>query len=351
MSYKFIGNDIGSYLKALVVVVSGFLVLWVVKVIVLRRLSRWAKATATRYDDLIVLCLEKYVFPLFYFGVFSIGFKTLTLNPSIEKGFSSLTHILITFVGISLVSSVIKFVLTEILSKSKDKSLSTEGRLDALMPAITVIIWVVGILFLLDNLGFKISAIMAGLGIGGVAVALAASAVFADLFAYFVILFDQPFVLGDFIIVGDFQGTVERIGIKTTRIRSIGGELAVFPNKDLTDSRLRNFKVMNQRRIVFKLGVTYDTSLAKLESLPDMIKKIIENTPTTRFDRAHFSAFGDFSLVIEVAYFVLSSDYNVYMDLQQKINFQIKKEFESRGIEFAFPTQTLILQKPVAPNA
>ncbi|MCK4428221.1 MAG: mechanosensitive ion channel family protein, partial [candidate division Zixibacteria bacterium] len=193
--------------------------------------------------------------------------------------------------------------------------------------------------------GFKISTVIAGLGIGGIAVALAAQAILGDLFSYFSILFDRPFEVGDFIILDDYLGTIEHIGIKTTRVRSLGGEQLVFSNADLTNSRLRNYKRMAKRRVVFKLGVTYQTTLEQVKEIPTIIKNIIQNITDTVFDRAHFSSYGDFSLVFETVYYVLSRDYNKYMNIQQEINFAIKEEFEKRGIEFAYPTQTLFLEK------
>jgi len=224
-------------------------------------------------------------------------------------------------------------------SKTLDKSLS------GALKVIKFGVWSLAVIFLLDNLGFKISTVIAGLGIGGVAIALAAQAVLGDLFSYFSIIFDRPFEIGDFIIVGDLLGTIEHIGIKTTRVRSLGGEQLIFPNSDLTNSRVRNYKRMQKRRVVFKLGVTYDTPLAKLKEIPKIIEGSIKGVADTIFDRAHFSSYGDFSLTFEVVYYVLSSDYNKYMDIQQEINFKIKEEFEKKAIEFAFPTQTLYVNK------
>ncbi|MFC1599390.1 mechanosensitive ion channel family protein, partial [Candidatus Omnitrophota bacterium] len=210
------------------------------------------------------------------------------------------------------------------------------------------LIWGLAIIFFLDNLGFKVSTVIAGLGIGGVAVALAAQAVLGDLFSYFAIIFDRPFEIGDFIIIGEYLGTIEHIGVKTTRIRSLGGEQLVFSNTDLTNSRVRNYKRMQKRRVVFKLGVTYQTSLDQLKAVPGIIEKAIKSIDNTTFDRAHFLSYGDFSLVLEVVYYVLTGDYNKYMDIQQSINFAIKEEFEKRGIEFAYPTQTLYVNKTSA---
>ena len=140
------------------------------------------------------------------------------------------------------------------------------------------------------------------------------------------------------------MGTVEHVGIKTTRLRSINGEQLIFSNKDLTNSRVRNYKRMENRRVVFSLGITYSTPLDKMKEIPELIKGIIEGAGNTTFDRAHFKEFGESGLKYETSYFVLSQDYNLYMDVQQNINFAIKEEFEKRGIEFAFPTQTLYVQ-------
>ena len=200
-----------------------------------------------------------------------------------------------------------------------------------------------GLVFLLDNLGFKVSAVITGLGIGGIAVALAAQTILGDLFAYFVIFFDRPFEIGDFIIVGDKLGSVEYIGLKTTRVRSLSGEQLVFSNKDLTDSRIHNYKKMERRRVVFQLGVIYQTTLEQVKEIPAIVKQIIENQKDTAFDRGHFAKYGDFSLNFEFVYYVVGSDYNKYMDIQQAINLEIYKVFEEKGIEFAYPTQTLFM--------
>jgi len=166
-----------------------------------------------------------------------------------------------------------------------------------------------------------------------------------DLFSYFSILFDRPFEIGDFIIIGDYLGTIEYIGVKTTRVRSLGGEQLIFSNTDLTNSRVRNYKRMEKRRVVFKLGVTYQTPLEKLKAIPGMIEDVIKSVSDTLFDRAHFFSYGDFSLIFEVVYYVIGADYNKYMNIQQEINFAVKKEFEKNKIEFAYPTQTLYLNK------
>jgi len=206
-------------------------------------------------------------------------------------------------------------------------------------------VWSIAGVFILDNLGYNISAVVAGLGISGIAVALAAQTILGDLFNYFVILFDRPFKRGDFVIIDDFLGVIVHIGIKTTRIQSLWGEELVFSNTDLTSSRIKNYKKMEKRRVLFKLGVTYQTTSEQIKKIPQIIRGIIEKVEDTIFDRAHFQSYGDFSLDIESVYYVIGNDYNKYMDIQQQINFAIKEAFEKEGIEFAYPTRTLFVNK------
>jgi small-conductance mechanosensitive channel len=220
-----------------------------------------------------------------------------------------------------------------------------EKRIKPLLSFIRFFVWILGILFILDNLGFKISTVVAGLGIGGIAIALAAQAILGDLFSYFVIYFDRPFELGDFIIFDEILGSVEYIGVKTTKLRSLGGEQIVISNSALTNSRIRNYKRMERRRIVFSFGVLYETPVEIVRGIPALISEIITSLEAVQFDRAHFKGFGDSSLDFEVVYYVLSPDYLVYMDIQQSINFRIMEELAKRNVDFAYPTRTVYLKK------
>jgi small-conductance mechanosensitive channel len=186
---------------------------------------------------------------------------------------------------------------------------------------------------------------IAGLGVGGIAVALAAQNILGDLFASLSIILDKPFVVGDFLIIGDFLGSVEKVGVKTTRLRSLSGEQLIFSNNDLLGSRIRNYGRMFERRVIFSIGVTYQTPADKLRAIPDMLREAVESQQPVRFDRAHFQKYGDFALIFEIVYYVLSADYKQYMDIQQAINLQINEDFEEHGIEFAYPTQTLYVSK------
>ena len=206
-----------------------------------------------------------------------------------------------------------------------------------------IVLWSLVLLLILDNMGFNVTALIASMGIGGIAVALAVQNILGDLFASLSIAVDQPFVIGDFIIVDELMGTVEHVGLKTTRIRSLSGEQIIFSNNDLLKSRIRNYKRMQERRAVFTIGVTYNTPAETLETIPGLIRTAIEAQPCVRFDRAHFRSFGAYSLDFEAVYQVLDPDYGIFMNIQQAINLQLVREFAARRIAFALPTQTLHL--------
>ncbi len=344
LNRTFLQNSLQDYLIFAGVFLAGILMIHILKSIILNRLKSWSEKTHTTVDDFLIRMIEGKLIPLLYFGVLYLSAESLTLTPFAVKIINVSGIILLTFLGMRLLVALINYSLERYWVR-REIDENRQRSLKGIITVIKTVIWGVGITFLLDNLGFEISAVVAGLGIGGIAVALAAQTVLGDLFSYFTIFFDRPFEIGDFIIIGEYMGTVEHVGIKSTRIRSLGGEQLVFSNTDLTNSRIRNYKRMEKRRIVFKLGVTYQTTTEQLKAVPGIIRNAIDNVNNTTYDRAHFSSYGDFSLVFEVVYYVLSGDYNKYMDTQQEINFAIKKEFEDRGIEFAYPTQTLFVEK------
>ena len=201
-----------------------------------------------------------------------------------------------------------------------------------------VLVWAIAFLMLLANLGIEIGPLVAGLGIGGIAIALAVQNVLGDLFASLSIALDKPFRVGDFLILGDEKGTVEQIGIKSTRLRSLSGEQIVMSNGDLLKSRVRNYGLLYERRATFAVGIVYETPIERVREVPGLIEEVIRAQPKTRFDRAHFASFGDFALNFEAVYFVLAAEYNLFMDIQQAINLRLMEEFGRRGIEFAYPT-------------
>jgi len=342
--HSILGNTVLGYLTALAIFIGATLVVYVFEKFILKKLKKWAESTTTAVDDLLVNAARKSLVPIFYFGALYIALQTLSLSAEFKNGLKIAVIILFTVLAVRAITSAVNFGLNSYLKKSGDLERG-EKQLKGIRALANFVIWIIALVFLLDNLGVKISAAVAGLGIGGVAVALAAQAILGDLFSYFVIFFDKPFEVGDFIVVGDKMGAVEQIGIKTTRLRAIGGELLVFSNKDLTDSRVHNFKKMDRRRVVFKLGVIYQTPSEKLKAIPQMVKAIIQQQRDTTFDRGHFASFGDSSLDFEFVYYVIGADYTKYMDIQQAINLGIFAAFERENIEFAYPSQTLFVNK------
>lgn len=343
-------NSIYDYLSALIYFIGLVILIHIFKNVFLYRLKKWSERTETQIDDILVKGIEKTVLPILYVSSLYIGLNTLNLSKEFIQWMDIIYYVVVTFYVVRVIISVLNFALYSYSSKQSTDEQHLK-QLRGIKGLINLLVWLLAMVFILDNLGVKISAVVAGLGIGGIAIALAAQAVLGDLFSYFVIFFDRPFVVGDFIIVDDKLGVVEYVGIKTTRIKALSGEQLVFSNTDLTNSRLHNFKKMDRRRVLFKLGVVYQTSYDKLKLIPSLVREIIEAQDDVLFDRGHFSSYGDFSLDFEFVYYIIGSDYNKYMDIQQRINFEIFKIFEEQGIEFAYPTQTLFLNREDAKAA
>ena len=344
LNYSYWQNTISNYIVFLLLFTTLIIFIKIFRRFVLIRLRKWAQKTKTTVDDFIVDSIKKIIIPLGYFGAFYVSVNTLTLNPALKRTIDILAIALITIFTARFLTDLTGYGF-KLYLVARAKNISLEHSLNSVLRIIKFLVWALAIIFFLDNLGFKISTVIAGLGIGGIAVGLASQAILKDLFSYFSILFDRPFEIGDFIIIGEYLGTVEYIGAKTTRIRSLGGEQLIFSNTDLTDSRIRNYKRMDKRRVVFRIGVTYQTTMEQLREMPKIIENVIKNIKDTTFDRAHFFSYGDFSLIFEIVYYIVGSDYNKYMDIQQEINLALKKELEKRSIEFAYPTQTLFIAK------
>ncbi len=339
----FYNNSVFDYMLALIFFIAGTGIIWIFRTIVIRRLKKIAEKTETEFDDFILANISALVPPLYY-AAFYFSIQHLELGSAVDSVIRVASMLVILYFSVRIILSLITFSL----EKFQEKRGGPTPRRHAVKGIVTVarlVVWSFALIIFLDNLGVKITALVTGLGIGGIAIALAAQTILADLFSYFTIFFDRPFEIDDFIIIGDFMGTVEHIGIKTSRVRSLGGEELVFSNTDITNSRLRNYRRMNRRRIIFSVGVTYSTTTEQLKMIPGLVKEIVDAIEIATFDRCHFSAFGNFSQDIETVYFIESRDYNIYMDVQQEINLGIREAFVKNGIEFAFPTQTVYLEK------
>ncbi len=341
----FLGNTLQAWGIALLITIIVTLAFLVFNKIIINRLTGYAKKTETKLDDLIAEVLTGTKIILLIPLAVYFGSQVLTLPKGLEDLIKNVTIIALLLQTAIWGNRLIAFWLSFKLGKKTEQDAAKVTTLYVLGFISRVALWSIIVLLALDNLGFDITALIAGLGIGGIAVALAAQNILGDLFASLSIVLDKPFLIGDFIIVDDKMGTVEYIGIKTTRIRSLSGEQIVFSNTDILNSRIRNYKRMYERRVVFSLGVTYQTPLEKLTRIQSYIREIIESQDRARFDRAHFKEYGDFALIFEIVYYVRVPDYNAYMDTQQAINLAIFRRFQEEGIEFAYPTQSIYIHK------
>lgn len=339
------GNPVRNWMIAIAAAVLSVVVLYAVRRIVRRHFVAVAGRTVTRADDILIEVLAGTRFLAVLAVAIFVGGHFIELHPKVERIVQHGVMVaLLLQAAIWAQRAIVAWIRYSLESRHDDASAATT--LSVIGFIAKVALWSVALLMVLANLGFNVTGLVAGLGIGGVAVALAVQNIVGDLFASFVIAMDKPFALGDFIVVGDFKGTVDRLGIKTTRLRSVGGEEISMPNGALLNSNIRNFKRMRERRILFRFGVLYQTPPDKIERIPAMVREIVAARSDTRFERAHFLSYGESSLDFEVVYHVLSPDYNVYADAQHAINVALFRQFAEAGIEFAYPTRTIYLASP-----
>ncbi|MEN6296227.1 MAG: mechanosensitive ion channel domain-containing protein [Chloroherpetonaceae bacterium] len=337
------GNTVLSYLILIGVIAVSIILLKIIERTILKRIKIKAEKTQSQFDDTLITGTEKYVLPLLLIGIAYIMIIQLNMTSSIRRIIEVIAMILAAYYLIRLCSLLISYYIEIRWLRNEDPLKS--NRVKAILPIINIVIWMIGIIVLLDNLGLKISAIITGLGIGGIAVAIGVQAIVKDLFGYFVILFDKPFEVGDYIAIDKMQGNISKVGIKSTRINSLDGEELIISNSDLTNSRLKNYHNMEMRRISMHIGIVYNTPFEQLKEIPVLIEEIIKNIDGSLFDRAHFSAYGEFSLIFEIVYKVIGNDYNQFMNIQQEINLKIGEEFAKRNIQFAYPTQVVHLNQ------
>ncbi|HVS03274.1 MAG TPA: mechanosensitive ion channel family protein [Thermoanaerobaculia bacterium] len=343
-----LGSTLWEWSLAAVTFLVALVFLQVLQRTLVRRLERFAAATETQVDDLLVELLQRTGTWFLVLGALYLASLPLDLEPGLRVGLKRL-FALVLFVQIGIwASHLLTFLLERYLRRRGGEQAPRLAVLSLFAFFGQVLVWSVVFLLALDNFGFDVTTLIAGLGIGGIAIGLALQNVLQDTFASLSIILDKPFEEGDFLVVGDFAGTVERIGIKTTRVRSLSGEQLVFGNNDLLGSRIRNFKRLLERRILFTFGVVYQTPPEVLEWIARTVREIVEAQEQARFDRAHFKAFGDSALIFEVVYHVLVPEYNVYMDVQQQINLQLMRALAAEGVVFAYPTHTVYLRREEA---
>jgi len=314
-------NRLEEWLIGIGIAVLIFLSVLAAKRVIHKKLSAFAANTVTIWDDLLAELIGRLNI-VFILGL-AVFFGSLRVAlPDATDAILRHAVGIVTLFQIAILSShAVSFWVGRFRKQKLESNAGAVTTLTSVGFVLRMLIWLILLLIGLDNLGINITTLIAGLGISGIAVALAIQNILSDLFASFSIVLDKPFVIGDFIIIDDYMGSVEHVGLKTTRIRSLSGEQLIFSNAHLLKSRI-----------------------------PDMIRNAVEKNSNVRFDRAHFKAFGDFALQFEVVYWIQNPDYNVYMDIQQAINLDIMKQFDEAGISFAYPTQTILMQPTDNPS-
>jgi small-conductance mechanosensitive channel len=338
----YFGNTLLNWFIAFGIVVVSWMLLRIGRLMLFKRFKQFSARTRSTLDDFIVQITEGALLPALYLGALYAGVSYLTLTARVEKLLQIAVMVIVTFIIIKTITSALNYLINNALGNNAE-DIERKKQARGIIIIVNIVLWILALVFLINNLGYNITSVVTGLGIGGVAIALASQTILGDLFNYFVIFFDKPFEVGDFIIVDDKMGAIEYIGVKSTRIRTLSGEQLICSNTNLVNARIHNYKRMEKRRVVFTFGIPYNTPPDKVAKVPLMIKEIIEKQETIVFDRAHFSAFGQFSLTFEIVYYILSADYNLYMDRQQAIYLAILHVFKKEGIYFAYPTQTLMI--------
>jgi len=342
LSYSIGDNTLYDFLLAFI----GFVILLSLckffKIFVIAKLKKLSKKTKNEFDDALIELIEK-IHPIFYY-ILSIYFplKMLSLGESVFVFAKAVFLIVFAYEFIRFLQGLVSYWLKSASISEGGKSKTAYYGLRLLF---TILIWATGIMLVLSNLGFNITSLVASLGIGGIAVALAAQNILADIFSSFSLYFDKPFQVGDFITLGTDSGTVKKIGLKTTRLETLQGEELIVSNQELTSARVQNFKKMKRRRGKITFGVTYDTSGAKLRKVNSIIEKIFKDVDMVELVRTHFTTFEDSSLLFEVIFYLDSSEYGLFLDKQQEINLSLKEQLEKAKIEMAYPTQTLYVKK------
>lgn len=345
LQIEILNNTISGWITALAISIGVFILLIFLKKVILKNLKIISKKTKTKLDDIAIKALEDVHWSFFLIISLYIAITFLNTNDIIEKIIYYILLISFTYYTIKGLQDFVEYA-TEIIIKKKMKGDDNNIAIVQLISKIIKIsLWVGAVLLILSNLGYNINSLVAGLGIGGIAVALALQNILGDIFSSFSIFFDKPFRVGDFITIGSHKGTVKKIGLKTTRIYGLEGEELIISNNELTKAKLQNYGVMEQRRISFSINIDQETTADKLKKIPDYLTKIIEAEKNTEVDRIHFSQINENHFVFSIVYYVGSKEYKDYLDIQQNVNLEIVEKFAKEGIKFSHPTQTVYVKK------
>ena len=342
MDAMFWGNTSREYLFALVICIVAYFALKIFQIFVLARLRKLAEKTVTDIDDFIVALFSKLRPPLYLTISIYLGLRTLDLSGTLTSILNKVVFAVVAVYATILVAEAVVWLLNKLLA-GKDMSPSIVGIMDSILRGV---VWIFAIVMIFSNWGINVTSLVAGIGIGGIAIAFAFQNILEDIFSSFSIFIDKPFREEDSIVVGNDTGKVEKIGIKTTRLRSPQGEQIIISNRELTTTRIHNYKRIKRRRQLATLGVTYETSKAKLEKIPGMMKEIADKIDGITFDRAHFVAFAASSLDFQFAYYIEEyENYSGFLDKVQEVNYALVEAFAKEKIDFAYPTQTLHIEK------
>jgi len=339
-----LGIPVAEWLLAGVIGAVVWGSLWVLRDLIASRYKKYSSAKNPRLIRLIVYLISNTTQILFLAVALDVARESLTLPDRIQHVVSNTVMILILVqVGLWAGRTVRFYLEMKELERGADRVFA--GSLDIVSFVSRMLIWSLLILVMLSNMGVNITALLAGLGVGGVAVALALQNVLGDLFASLSIALDKPFVIGDNLVIDTYIGKVEHIGIKTTRLRSEGGEQIILSNADILKSRVRNFGRLSQLRILATIRLTYDTPADKLKEMPKLLESIVREHAQARFERCHLKTLGESCFQFELSYFVQQPAVNPMLDLQQAVNFRIIDELRRLGVEFAYPTQLVVLDR------
>ncbi len=342
------GNSAQEYLMAIGIFILLLVVLKVFHVVVLARLRRLAKKTDTDFDDVVIDIVSTIQLPLYFFVAVYFSVIALTIPQWLEKGIKLVFILVIAYEVVRALEKIIEYGVRRYeqkIASSGEQAEAAKPMIGFTRVALRIGVWLIAITFVLSNFGVNVTSIIASLGIGGIAIALALQNVLTDIFSSFSIYIDKPFEIGDMIMVGEHKGRVEKIGLKTTRLRSLEGEQIIVSNKELTSARVQNFQRRERRRVKMFLSFEYGSTTKTIEKIPTLVESVISEVEHARFNRCYFSEYRDSAIVFEVVYHIDSDVYTMYMQAKHEINLGLYRAFAKAKIPFAYPTQTIFVRK------